>query len=190
MLVATAAVALVACGSAPAEQTFHGGELVPAAAAPDLVLADQHGQPFRLADHAGQIALVTFGYTHCPDFCPVTLSLYRHVKERLGTEAAQVRFVFVTVDPERDTPAVIGAHLDAFDPSFVGLTGPPAEVAGVLSAWGVQAKASLHDTVDHSTSVYVVDAGSRLRLTYPAGVHADEVAADVRNLLREGAAGA
>lgn len=175
-----------ACRSAPAPQTFHGGELLAPEAAPELGLADGQGHPFRLADQAGRVVLVTFGYTNCPDFCPGTLALYRQVKDSLpAADAARVRFVFVTSDPVRDTAPVLARYVGSFDPAFVGLTGEPAAVAAVVAGWGVQAEPDPSGAVTHSTSVYVVDRQGRLRLTHPFGSRADALTADVRALLAE-----
>lgn len=177
---------LGACRASPEPHTFHGAELVPPAGAPELGLPDASGRVFRLGDQRGNVLLVTFGYTHCPDFCPGTLAQYRATKDALGADAARTRFVFVTVDPERDTPDVLGPYVSYFDPSFVGLTGEPAAVAAVTAAWGVPAERDpASGGFTHSTTVFIVDQRGRLRLAHPYGTSTSALVADVRSLLAE-----
>ncbi len=88
-----------------------------------FTLVDQHGAPFSLSNLKGRLALITFGYTHCPDVCPVNLANFKEIAQRLGTNAQQVAFVFVSVDGKRDTPPVLANYMNLFDPSFIGLHG-------------------------------------------------------------------
>jgi protein SCO1/2 len=169
---------------------FHGSLIDPPLPAADFVLEDQNGQPFRLNDQAGEIVLIFFGYTNCPDVCPVTLSDFRNIKAQLGEQADRVQFVFITVDPERDTPEKIQAYLQNFDPAIIGLTGDRFELEPVWKAYGVyQAKVESASAsgylVDHTARVYVIDSGSNFRLTFPFGTPDQDMAADVTYLLRE-----
>ncbi len=139
--------------------TYQGILIDPPADAADIQLKDQNGNLFRLSDQHGKIVLLFFGYTHCPDVCPITLYQYEQVKQQLGDKAQQVRFVFITVDPQRDTPDVMRAYMAKFDPSFTGLSGDKSSLEAIWKAYGVYAadvtKPSDLDTViDHSARVY------------------------------------
>lgn len=190
-LVAVALVAMLglgACGPFGDDYAFHGGELAPPNPAPAIALTDQHGQPFDLAAQRGRAVLLFFGYTNCPDVCPTTLSDFIAVKDRLGDQADDVAFVFVTVDPDRDTPARLAEYLDFFDPSFVGLTGTPAQVDVAKQGYGVfsqeQASASsLGYLVDHTTTTFLIDPNGNYRLIYDYGTDPDAIAADVAHLV-------
>lgn len=170
--------------------TFKGSLIDPPLPAEDFTLKDQHGRPFHLADHRGEVVLIFFGYTNCPDVCPVTLADFSQIKERLGEEAERVNFVFVTVDPERDTPERIAEHLANFDPDFIGLTGEPEVLRVVWDAYGVyaekaQAASASGYLVDHTARVYVIDVNGNLRLTYAFGTGNQAMAQDVDHLLDE-----
>lgn len=170
--------------------TFKGSLIEPPIKADDFNLNDQHGHPFRLSDQRGEVVLIFFGYTHCPDVCPVTLADFSQIKEQLGEEAKRVNFLFVTVDPERDTPERIAKHLANFDTDFVGLTGDAEELAQVWGAYGVYAeKANAGSAsgylVDHSARVYAIDVNGNLRLTYAFGTESRAMAQDVVHLLEE-----
>ena len=124
-----------ACG--PSSPSFRGNALDSPVAAPDFALTDQHGQPFRLSEQRGNVVILFFGYASCPDVCPTTLGMWRRVQTELGDDAQRVRFVFVTVDPERDTQERLREHLTIFSPDFIGLTGTPADLEPVYQAYGV-----------------------------------------------------
>ncbi len=119
-------------------------------------------KPFRLSDQKGQIVLLFFGYTHCPDVCPVTLSHFKQIKADLGDQADQVRFVFITVDPERDTADQLSQYLPNFDPDITGLTGSRQSLESVWKSYGVyQAKQEVGSAagylVDHTARTYLID---------------------------------
>jgi protein SCO1/2 len=158
---------LAACTAGPAP-AFHGAVISPAMAAPEIALVDQTGQPARLSAWRGDVVLLFFGYTSCPDACPLTMGQFKSLRARLGADATRVKFVLVTVDPAVDTPAKLAAYLAAFDPSFIGLTGTPAELAPVWQAYGVAVgdKDPTSGEIAHSTRIYAVDAQGNLRLTY------------------------
>ncbi|HSJ58529.1 MAG TPA: SCO family protein, partial [Anaerolineae bacterium] len=124
---------LLACGG----PDLRGSVMQEPVDVPDFELVDQAGAPWRLSDHRGDVVLLFFGYTSCPDVCPTTLATWRSVHEQLGDEAQRVRFVFVTVDPERDTPEHLGRHVNVFNPDFVGLTGDPNDLAAVYDIFDV-----------------------------------------------------
>jgi protein SCO1/2 len=137
---------------------------------------------------AGKVVLLFFGYTRCPDVCPLTLADFKKVKAQLGDQADQVRFVFITVDPERDTPNILSKHLANFDESFIGLTGSREELEPVWKTFGVyQEKQDTGSAagylVDHSSRVYAIDRRGDLRLTYTFGTEPEAIAQDVAQLL-------
>ncbi|MDR7521600.1 MAG: SCO family protein [Armatimonadota bacterium] len=170
--------------------SFRARELDPARPVPRLVLSDQHGRPFNLAEQRGRVVLVFFGYTRCPDVCPLTLGMFRDVAKILGTDAARVRFVFITLDPEVDTPAFLDRYLRLFSPEFVGLTGPPHLLAATYRFFGAAfQKVPVRNSaagylIAHSTNVPVIDREGRWRLNVSHEATAADVAHDVRQLLR------
>ncbi|GIW04861.1 MAG: electron transporter SenC [Thermomicrobiales bacterium] len=186
------AVVVIAAGWTRWKQesyAFHGGELVPLRPAAPIELTDQNGRPFSLKEQEGKVVVLYFGYTSCPDACPTTLSDWISVKEALGQDAARVRFVMVTVDPERDTPERLAQYLAFFDPAFIGLSGTVEQTQALLQAYGVVAvKRQFDDSaagylVDHTTSVFVIDTLGRLRLVYAHGTDPKLIAEDLRHLL-------
>ncbi len=153
------------------------GTPAPAQATADFVLTDKDGAAFDSRTLRGRVALVFFGFTHCPDVCPTTLQAMTNVLEALGPDADKVRPVFISVDPARDTPAILKAYGALFDPRIVMLTGSPAEVAAVAKAWHVYYKLMPPDgsgnyAVDHTASVFLVDREGRFRSTFD--FHEDE----------------
>jgi len=124
-------------------------------------LTDQTGKPVSDQDFKGRPFLVFFGYTHCPDICPTTLFEISEVIKKLGSDADRTGAIFITVDPERDTPAALKDYLSSFDPHLRGLTGDPAAVEAAIKAYRVYAKkVPLKDgdyTMDHTAVVYLMD---------------------------------
>ncbi len=187
-LIVSALAAMAAWGLRP--YTFRGQPLQPPRPAPDFVLVDPDGHPFRLSDQRGRVVLLFFGYTTCPDVCPTALARFRQVREALGAEAAHVRFVFITVDPERDTPARLKRYVETFSPDFIALTGDRAALARVWEDYGVYVErqeaegSAVGYLITHSSWTYLVDPDGDLRLIYPHGIAAQGMAMDIRYLLR------
>ncbi len=156
---------------------------------PELALTDQHGEPFRLSDQHGRVVLLFFGFVHCPDVCPMTLSSWGRVQQALGDDADQVRFVFVTVDPERDTPERLAEHVSIFGTDFRGLGGTAEELQTVYSAFGIHhqkvaySSSALGYVVDHTSRMFLVDSEGALRFSYPFDIPHEELLHDVRLLL-------
>ena len=117
--------------------TFQGSLIDPPVAAPPFELTDVDGRHIQLSDLDGQVVIIFFGYTSCPDVCPVTLTDFLRIREQLGSNAQEVSFVFVTVDPERDTPERMKKYLTNFDPEIIGLTGTRAELESIWASYGV-----------------------------------------------------
>ena len=158
---------------------------------PDFTLTNQEGAATSLTDFRGDIVLLYFGYTYCPDVCPITLSVLDKAIGELPTRHQDdIQVIMVTVDPERDTPEVLDKYLDYFNPNFVGLTGTVEEIELAASPMGIYfAKREVDSAagyfVDHTASVAVVDKEGHIRLLYPYETPAEEITADLRILLRE-----
>jgi protein SCO1/2 len=133
--VAVGIICLLLSGRAAAAE-FKGGLLAPSRLAPDLALSTQDGKEFRLSRERGKVVAVWFGYTHCPDVCPTTLAELSQAQQRLGKDAWRFRVIFVTVDPECDTPARLREYVSAFSGSFTALTGPSDRLAAARKAYG------------------------------------------------------
>ena len=169
---------------------YQGSVIDPPAPAADFTLTDQDGNPWTLSDQKGKTNLIFFGYTSCPDVCPMTLSEFMQIKAILEDQADQVNFVYITVDPERDTVEKMSAYLENFDPEFIGLTGTIEELDPVWKSYGVYHEkvdtgSEAGYLVDHSASIYVVDKDGNLRLTFPYGMDVNQMAEDVRHLVQE-----
>ncbi|MBI1809050.1 MAG: SCO family protein [Gemmatimonadetes bacterium] len=186
-ILALLALSLGACRSEPAP--LHGMQFTPAEQAPALHLVDADGRPFDLAGERGRVVLVYFGYTHCPDICPQTLSDWAKARATLGDRADRVRFVFVSVDPERDTPAVSRAYARQFHPSFVGLTATAADLEALKPAWHFAVEKEETGSkagygISHPGQTYVIDAAGLVRELLTPDMHAATIAADLKALIQ------
>jgi protein SCO1 len=193
-LVATALV-LAGCeravGPAAPKADFHAVDITGAEYGRQLALPDQDGKPRTLADFKGKVTVVFFGYTQCPDVCPTTMAELAQVKKALGADGQRVQGVFVTVDPERDTPALLKSYMANFDPSFVALRGTPEQTVAVAKEFKVfyakvPGKTEGSYSMDHTAGSYVFDAAGRLRLFVRYGSGADALTADLKTLLAAG----
>lgn len=151
----------------------------------DFTLTDSRGQSFTLASQRGRLVLLSFGFTHCPDVCPLTLARYRALLAELGPDAARLQPLMVSVDPLRDTPSVLDRYVRYFDARILGLTGTPQAVAVVQRQYGVIAMPAAGDRVAHSDYLYLIDDLGRLRRLHDQQATVAMLAADVRALLRE-----
>lgn len=153
------------------------------------LLVGQDGHVRSRDDFKGRVTILLFGFTHCPDLCPTTLSKLSVVLDQLGENRDRVQIAFITVDPERDTPGVLRDYMSSFGPNFVGLTGKPDVIRKAAKAFKVFfRKIPLTDgdyTMDHSGIVYVLDPHTRVRLMFAANRRPKDVAHDVMELLRE-----
>jgi protein SCO1/2 len=153
-----------------------------------LELTDQTGRPRRLDEFRGKVVVVFFGFTHCPDVCPTTLADLSQVLKALGRDADRVQVLFVTVDPERDTPEVLGKYVSAFDPRFLGLYGDAAatqRAAREFKVYYEKRKTSDGYSIDHSGQTYVIDPQGRLRLFVRPDRLASDLPEDLRTLVKE-----
>ena len=157
--------------------------------APAIVLPGTQGQ-FNLADQAGKIVLLYFGYTSCPDVCPSTLSDMKKALEDLGNQSSEVQVVFVTVDPDRDTLDKLGSYVTLFDPSFIGLSGTEDQLAPVWDSYGVYREIDTSSEsmagylVNHTSRIYLIDLEGRLLLTYGFGVPPEDISEDIVHVLK------
>jgi len=166
--------------------------------APPFVLKDHEGNKLRLDKFRGKIVLIAWGYTNCPDVCPLTLAKLKGVMEHLGEQSQEVQVLFITVDPERDTEERMRSYVPYFNESFIGLTGSPDEIKKLAQGYGVTVVKhpavygrGRFDTWDrylmtHTNTIYLVDKNGRLYLTYPHHIHdAKGIAGDIKKLLQE-----
>jgi len=163
---------------------FQGSLIDPPILAKDFLLHDQNGQPFRLSDQHGKVVLLYFGYTYCPDVCPATLVDFKRIREGLGDRVNEVEFVFITVDPDRDTTDQMKNYLGGFAPNFIGLRDEPPVLQQVWADYGIAPQkqpgaGTAGYLVDHPARVYVIDRSGNLRLTFPFGLAAEAMLHDV-----------
>ena len=181
---------LAACeGGAP---QFKSTDITGAEYGKSLALTDHNGKPRTLEDFRGKAVVVFFGFTHCPDVCPTTMAELADVKRQLGADGERLQAVFVTVDPERDTPEKLKTYMTAFDPSFVALRGTPAQTEALAKSFKAYYKKvpgadADSYTVDHTAGSYVFDPQGRLRLFVRYGMGIDKVTADLKQLLGKAA---
>lgn len=180
-----AALSLMACQRGP---RFNTTEISDSKMGAALRLTDHNGQSRTLADFKGKAVVIFFGYTNCPDVCPTSLMMLKEALGELGTDAARVQVLFVTVDPARDTPQQLAMYMKAFDPGFLALTGSDAEIADVARDFKVFYEkkgdiASGHYTMDHTAGCYIFGPDGRIRLFARHGETASRVAADLKLLL-------
>ena len=173
----------------PVEQGLRCGTFDPPRDAPAFSLEGSNGKQVSLRDHLGKLVILEFGYTFCEEVCPVTLAHLTEVYKKLGSAARDVQLIYVTVDPERDSPERLREHLGAFNSSFLGVTGKRDELEAVQKAYGVVAKhvvsrnQALAYAVDHSSSLYLVDRQGKLRGLVPFGTPASDIVHDLEILL-------
>jgi protein SCO1/2 len=185
---ALASCVLAAC--TPDAPKFTGSDVTGAGFGKDFALTDATGKPRTLADFRGKVVIVFFGYTHCPDVCPTTLAELAEMMKRLGPDADRVQVLFVTVDPERDTPALLAQYVPAFDKRFLGLYGNADALAATAKEFKVVYQKQPGPTpgtytMDHSAGTYLYDPEGRLRVYMSYGQGADAFTHDVRVLLKQ-----
>lgn len=174
----------------PKTDTFRGTLYDPALPAPEIELTRDNGASFRLSELRGNVVLLFFGYASCPDVCPTTLSELRKVSADLGASSNQVKVLFVTVDPDRDTPEKVQAYVSIFNPSFVGLSGSMADLEPVWTAYGVYrevdevASSASGYLVTHTARVYLIDKAGNLRLSYSYGTPIEDFVNDLKILFK------
>lgn len=177
---------LAGCG--PQRPQFKGTDITGVDWGKDFHLTDHTGKPRTLADFRGKVVVVFFGYTHCPDVCPTTLSEMAAVMKRLGKDAARVQVLFVTLDPARDTPELLAQYVPSFYPTFLGLFGDEAATRETARNFKVfyqkqETGSKVGYTLDHAANTFVYDPAGRLRLLFGFGSGADLISHDINELL-------
>ena len=175
-----------AAWAAAAPAALKAGVFEPPRQAPEFALRGSDGSELTLGRYRGKVVLLSFGFTHCAAVCPTTLATLAQARAALGAAASAVQVVFVTVDPERDSPAQLKAYLAAFDPSFVGGAGQPERLAAMRKDYGVVARKvpmSGGYAVDHTSSIFLIDREGKLRAMMPYGRAAQDFVHDVQWLL-------
>lgn len=169
---------------------FSAIDLTGAEYARDFVLTDHNGQQRSIKDFAGKVVVLFFGYTQCPDVCPTSMTELAEVKKLLGKDGDKLQGLFVSVDPQRDTPELLRAYMANFDPSFLALTTTPEKLEALAKEYKVyfkkvDGKTPTSYTMDHSAGSYVYDTSGRLRLYTRYGTGAAPLAADIKLLLAQ-----
>lgn len=182
------ALGLAACGQQDPAPKFRLIDVTGASFGKALALTDHHGKPRTLADFHGKVVTIFFGFTHCPDVCPTTLSELATVANALGKDADKLQVLFVTVDPERDTREVLQRYVPSFNPAFLGLYGDAAATAAAAKEFKIfyqkQPLPAGGYSVDHSAGTYILDQRGRLRLFAQYGAPAADLLHDIRILLQ------
>ncbi len=172
-------------------QKFNGIVMQSSEPMSDFSLTAHTGEPVRLYDFHDKVVLLYFGYTYCPDVCPATLGeLAKAIRSLKPEDREQVQVLMVTVDPERDSAEVLGQYLSHFDPSFLGLTGTDEEIAAAATPFGIYYQKSEGSVesgylVDHTATVAAMDKDGYLRLLYPFNTPGEEIAADLKRLIKD-----
>jgi protein SCO1 len=187
-LAAGTASLIAACS--PSKPQFKSIDLTGADYARDFQLTDHNGQPRSLKDFRGKLVVVFFGYTQCPDVCPTSMAELAQAKKLLGADGEKVQGLFITVDPERDTPEVLKGYMANFDPGFLALRGTPEQLAAVAKEYKIyfkkaDGKTPTSYTMDHSAASYVYDTQGRLRLYTRYNSGAEALASDLQLLLKQ-----
>jgi protein SCO1/2 len=180
------ALSLVACGQG--KKGFNNVDITGASYAHDFRLKDPQGNVRSLADFRGKVVVVFFGFAQCPDVCPTTLADLAEIRKRLGKDGEQLQVVFITLDPERDTPQVLAPYVAAFDPSFIGLAGTPEETIAVAKEFKiffqkVPGKTATSYTLDHTAGSFVFDRDGQVRLFVRHAAGVEPILEDIKVLL-------
>lgn len=187
-----AGLLLAGCGGGDGEAGFKGTDISGADFGRSLALTDHNGRRVTLETFRGKLVVLFFGYTHCPDVCPTTLSDMAQAFKLMGPDASsKVQVLFASVDPERDTPETLKAYVPYFHESYLGLYGTPEEVARAANEFKVVYRKHVEPgatgyLVDHSAGSYVLDGQGRLRLYLPFAHPPQDIAQDLNTLLRAG----
>jgi protein SCO1/2 len=173
--------AAAGCRQAPQLPVLHDGG--------DFALTDHNGQHFELSSLRGKAVLIFFGYTSCPDVCPTTLSKLSEVYKRMGDDSKRVKTLYITVDPGRDTPAILKDDLSNFELDALGLTGTKAEIDKVVALYGARYEivplpdSAAKYSVTHTATLYALDTSGRTRFEFPYDAKVEEIVAGLKAIL-------
>ncbi len=189
-LAAVGVLALSGCERAAPPHRFNAIDLTGASYAQGFNLPDFNGKPRTLADFKGKVTVVFFGYTQCPDACPTTMAELSGILKTLGADASRVQVVFITVDPSRDTPALLKNYVTNFRPDFLALRGDEAQTQQVIRDFKVlvekvPGKTADSYTIDHTAGTYIFDPVGRIRLFASQSLDPAMLTADIQALLAE-----
>ena len=181
-------VGLTGCNQQASTKKFTSTDITGADFGKDFLLTDHTGKARSLADFKGKAVVMFFGYTHCPDVCPTTMSDMAQALNLLGKDANKVQVLFVTIDPARDTQALLAKYVPSFNPEFLGLYGDDAATAKVAKDFHIfyqkhQGADRQSYSVDHTAGTYVFDQSGKLRLFMSYGQGAEIIAHDLRALI-------
>lgn len=176
-------------GCAPQAPTFKSTDITGATFAQDLKLTDHNGQVRTMADFRGKAVVVFFGFTHCPDVCPTSMTTLAEVKRLMGDKGKQLQVLFITVDPERDTLPLLKEYMTNFEPSFLALRPEPAALKAVADSFKIHYRKAegttpTSYTMDHSAGKYVFDTNGAVRLFSNYGTEPAVIAEDILTLLK------
>jgi protein SCO1 len=179
---------LAVVASACSPPAFKAVDITGADYARDFSLESAAGGHRTLADFRGKVVVIFFGFTQCPDVCPTTLTDLAEVRKRLGADGERLQVIFVTIDPERDTPAVLSQYVPGFDPSFVALYGTADQTAATAKEFKifyqkVPGRTPTSYTMDHTAGSYVFDRDGRARLFIRHSSSVDDIVSDIRKLI-------
>jgi protein SCO1 len=188
-IIAFCALFMLLTGCAEKKPEFRSVDITGADYAKDFALPDVNGQTKTIADFKGKAVVLFFGFAQCPDVCPTTMAEIAAVKKSLGQQGDKVTAVFVTVDPERDTPQVLKAYMESFDPSFTALRGTPEQTEALAKYYKiyykkVPGKTPTSYTIDHTAASFVYDPQGKLRLYTRYGMGAQALAEDLKLLIK------
>ena len=181
----------ISAGCQRGDPGFRSTDITGAEFGKDFSLVDHTGKRRSLADFRGKVVVVFFGFTHCPDVCPTTLAELANAMKKIGAESDKVQVLLVTVDPDRDSAAVLGPYVTAFDPRFLALRGSAEETAQVAKEFKViyqkvAGNKPENYTMDHSAGSYIFDGQGRIRLYVGYGQGSEVFAQDLARLLKQG----
>jgi protein SCO1 len=175
-----------AAANAADDSILKAGVFSPPRLAPDFSLGGSNGSEVKLSTYRGRVVVLAFGFTSCPDVCPITLATLAQARKKLGAQGNELQVVYITVDPERDDAARMRTYLAVFDPTFVGGTGTSERLDAVRKEYGIAASRKIAGTsygFSHSSFTYLIDREGKLRALMPYGHSADDYVHDLRILL-------
>ncbi len=181
-LAITALILIVGFVLVNQKPSFHNPLINPPQTAVEFSLPDANGKPFRMSAYRGKVVLLYFGFTNCPDECPLTMAHFKQAFDMLGDLSKNVQVVMVSTDPVRDTPQALKDFLGKFGASFIGIPGTSTQLAGIWKDYSVDV---LDGGETHSSYTYVIDQRGMMRLTFDPNSNADDIASDLKLLLND-----
>jgi len=188
-LVGLSALVLLSSCNSKVEPEFLSTDITNASFGRDFKLSDHNGDIRSLADFKGKVIVLFFGYTNCPDICPGIMGKLAGTIKKLGNDSSHVQVLFISVDPEHDTPAILKQYVSTFNPTFLGLSGDLQTTTNIAKEFKISFQKQTETTqdsyiMDHSTGVYIFDPKGRLRLYVNSGTNIDMISHDILELLR------